>query len=273
MGRDESRPAAINATGEIVGSAIDSSKIATDPTGSHAFHERGGSLEDINTLVGPDTLAAAGFKVLMAAKGINDRGQIVGEGVTVEGNRVAYLLSPDSVKSPPPPTRSATNILELTRQDLQTALGSMQKTAANNKGGFVEKSIADLQIALRDTADAMDDAKTLPDAPDALSTAKDVGIDDSALAGGMSAPNPRAALQYLEFALADVQRLPATDKSGYRQKIIADIQQAAADTISSITFGGTPQAGAAPAGPNGRNAAGPGNSGFGVPRTSIDGLP
>ena len=32
----------------------------------------------------------------------------------------------------------------------------MQKTSANNKGGFVEKSIADLQKALADTAEGMD---------------------------------------------------------------------------------------------------------------------
>jgi len=82
--------AAINNAGQVVGEAS-----AADGT-YHAFLCRGGAMFDLNNWVHLTTTnGPAGFLVLLAANGINDHGQIVGNGAYWDGAEItsrAYLL-------------------------------------------------------------------------------------------------------------------------------------------------------------------------------------
>jgi probable HAF family extracellular repeat protein len=76
-------PTAINNSGQIVGS----SSVAGS---QHAFVYLGnGPMQDLNGLIDP----ASGW-TLSAAIDINDRGQIVGEGISPSGETHAFLLNP-----------------------------------------------------------------------------------------------------------------------------------------------------------------------------------
>jgi probable HAF family extracellular repeat protein len=85
---------AMNAHGQIVGISgshpLDNSSL----DGERAFLYSGGHMQDLRQLVGEANLAAAGFKALLGANGINDRGQIAGTGTDVKGNQIAFLLTP-----------------------------------------------------------------------------------------------------------------------------------------------------------------------------------
>ena len=79
----------INDRGEIVGRSFTTKTDSDgDPVEEHGFLWRDGLLMDLNTLIPPDS----GW-VIMSAKGINDTGQIVGEGIH-KGRARAVLLTP-----------------------------------------------------------------------------------------------------------------------------------------------------------------------------------
>jgi probable HAF family extracellular repeat protein len=87
----DSRAYGINNSGEVVGSA----GIGQDAT--HAFLYAGGSMVDLNGMIGP----ASGW-TLEQATAINDVGQIVGFGLNSTGQSDAFLLTP----TPEPATLS-----------------------------------------------------------------------------------------------------------------------------------------------------------------------
>jgi probable HAF family extracellular repeat protein len=82
LGGDSSEALSINDEGIVVGSSTDASGA------SAAFIYSNGSMVDLNTLISPDT-----GLTLTSANGINDVGQIVGEGVA-DGQWNAFLLTP-----------------------------------------------------------------------------------------------------------------------------------------------------------------------------------
>jgi len=85
----------INAAGQIVGEFGPGTfqKFGM----AHAFIFSDGRMQDLNAIVGEAGLAAAGFKVLKTASGINARGQIVGTGTDLKGHDMAFLLTPPAV--------------------------------------------------------------------------------------------------------------------------------------------------------------------------------
>ncbi|HEV2045673.1 MAG TPA: hypothetical protein VGQ95_03655, partial [Chthoniobacterales bacterium] len=76
---------AFNAAGMIVGSST------TSDNSEHAFLFVDGQMFDLNLLC---DLSTSDFKVLTVAKTINDCCLIVGEGITVNGDKRAFLLTP-----------------------------------------------------------------------------------------------------------------------------------------------------------------------------------
>jgi probable HAF family extracellular repeat protein len=88
LGGEESRAYAINSSGQVVGTAD------TASDSPHAFLFDGDRMLDLNGLASTAALASSGFKALTIALGINDRGQIVGEGKDAKGNGIAFLLTP-----------------------------------------------------------------------------------------------------------------------------------------------------------------------------------
>jgi probable HAF family extracellular repeat protein len=87
-GGDEAAARAINDAGEIVGES--SPFVDAGVVGSHAFVYRHGVMLDLNTLIPADS----GW-VLQEARGINNRGQIVGLG-TLRGDARGFVLTPSS---------------------------------------------------------------------------------------------------------------------------------------------------------------------------------
>ncbi len=74
-----------NAAGMIVGSST------TNDNSEHAFLYANGQMFDLNTLC---DLSKSDFRVLTVAKTINDSCLIVGEGITTNGAKHAFLLTP-----------------------------------------------------------------------------------------------------------------------------------------------------------------------------------
>lgn len=91
-GDDCSFATAINAQSQIVGSSIGDGCSFDD--NAHAILWESGSLYDLNTLVP----AGASLHLLLAV-GINDRGEIAGTALGVDGNRHDFLLVPCVVSS------------------------------------------------------------------------------------------------------------------------------------------------------------------------------
>ena len=93
LGGKYSSAFAINSRGQIVGfAAMD--RNAQGWVGQRAFLFSSGKMQDLNLLVGDAALAAAGFKVLLCATGINSSGQIAGYGEDLTGHHRAFLLTP-----------------------------------------------------------------------------------------------------------------------------------------------------------------------------------
>src|ERR1043166_5116385 len=78
----------LNMAGMIVGSST------TSDNSEHAFLSVDGQMYDINLLC---DLSTSNFKVLTAAKTIDDCFEIVGEGITLNGDKHAFLLTPTPV--------------------------------------------------------------------------------------------------------------------------------------------------------------------------------
>ncbi len=79
----------VNASGMIVGSST-----ASD-NADHAFLYADGQMFDLNALC---DLAQSDFRILTIAKAISDSCLIIGEGITNDGNKHAFLLTPLQVE-------------------------------------------------------------------------------------------------------------------------------------------------------------------------------
>ena len=77
-----------NAAGMTVGSST-----LSDGT-EHAFLYVGGQMYDLNTLC---DLSLTNFKVLTTAKSISDSCHIIGEGITTNGEKHAFLMTPTPI--------------------------------------------------------------------------------------------------------------------------------------------------------------------------------
>jgi len=86
LGGNSGNAAAINNRGQVVGY---SSTSYSDPT-EHAFIWDNGVMLDLNTLL---DASGTGW-TLEYAEGINDRGQIVGNGISLSGLRHGFILTP-----------------------------------------------------------------------------------------------------------------------------------------------------------------------------------
>lgn len=84
----------INNSGQIVGLTYSPT---TDRDGSLAYISDGLSMTDLNTLI---SNVDNPFRSLYMASGINERGQIVGTGTTVNGQYHAFLLTPVEIPEP-----------------------------------------------------------------------------------------------------------------------------------------------------------------------------
>jgi probable HAF family extracellular repeat protein len=84
FGGDSSFPGDINSNGDVVGSADVRSNLLT-----HAFYFSSGTMFDLNDLVDP----SSGW-ILNRATGINDFGQIIGQGTNPSGQLDSFLLTP-----------------------------------------------------------------------------------------------------------------------------------------------------------------------------------
>lgn len=91
-GDDCSFASAIDAANRIVGSSFGDG--CTFDENAHAFLWESGVLYDLNTLIPP----GASLRLLFAL-GINDRGEIAGTGLAVDGNRHDFLLVPCAANS------------------------------------------------------------------------------------------------------------------------------------------------------------------------------
>jgi probable HAF family extracellular repeat protein len=83
----------VNDAGAVVGTTTVGNGSATV-----AFLYRDGKMTDLNTLLPP----GSGWRLTSAA-GINNRGQIVGEGINPAGETHGYLLTADGVQPVPEP--------------------------------------------------------------------------------------------------------------------------------------------------------------------------
>ncbi len=124
---------------------------------------------------------------------------------------------------------------------LQAALASLNKASGNNKGGYDIKGREDLAQAIADITHAIDYAKThaeiapLP-APEArLDITAQVQVSRN---HPNAAPNLGRALDSLSAALEELHKTPGGNIGGFRDKVLADIQLAAADTAMGITIAG-----------------------------------
>lgn len=90
FGGDYSDANDVNNSGQIVGTAS-----YTGNSGYGAFLYENGLMTDLNTLLAVDT----GW-TLTSATGINELGQIVGTGLTADGDQHAFLLTPSAVPIP-----------------------------------------------------------------------------------------------------------------------------------------------------------------------------
>jgi probable HAF family extracellular repeat protein len=84
FGGDSSFAGGMNSEGDVVGSADVRSNLLT-----HAFYFSAGTLFDLNDFIDP----SSGW-ILNKATGINDLGQIIGEGVNPSGQNDSFLLTP-----------------------------------------------------------------------------------------------------------------------------------------------------------------------------------
>jgi probable HAF family extracellular repeat protein len=97
---------AVNGSGEIVGTSTNTTG-GTDP-----FLYLNGTIIDLND---PTLLAGTGFSKLTTVTGINDSGQIIGQGKTTGGQNEAFILTYTSSQIPsvPEPSTIASMVLGL----------------------------------------------------------------------------------------------------------------------------------------------------------------
>jgi putative transposase len=129
LGGSDSEAVTINNSGQVVGN----SSIAND-TGQHAFIVNGtGPMQDLNAMIP----ANSGW-VLVSANGINDSGQIAGDGIAPNGQVHAFLLTP----TPEPASLAilALREIKVTRtfssQSASVMLPAMPRTARRTPGGI-----------------------------------------------------------------------------------------------------------------------------------------
>jgi len=95
LGGSYSAATGINNAGQVVG---DSSLTDNSELVIHAFLYSNGTLNDLKNLVAPNSLD--GFYSLETAASINDSGQIVGEGILLNGQHHDFLATPQAVPEP-----------------------------------------------------------------------------------------------------------------------------------------------------------------------------
>jgi len=137
FGGSTSQPYAINASGQVTGSAD-----ITGDTDTHAFLYSEGVMTDLNSLIP----ANSGW-TLQVGSAINDNGQITGWGL-INGETHAYLLTPTLVVAPPTISKAfeAASIPFFTTTSLTFTLTNPNSTALTGVG-FTDPLPAGLTVA------------------------------------------------------------------------------------------------------------------------------
>ena len=92
FGGKVSYASAINDAGQVVGYSE-----LIDNYHRHAFLYDDGTMQDLNDLV---IAGFEGWSYLQDARAINNQGQIAGQGMTINGDAHAFLLTPEPVPEP-----------------------------------------------------------------------------------------------------------------------------------------------------------------------------
>lgn len=120
LGGNSSNGVGINDRGQVTGDSVTSSGE------DHAFLYDHGTMYDLNNLV--TNLASAGFVSLGEGFNINNHGQIVGDGTTLNGDFRAFLATPDPpMASVPLPSTAALLSLGLIILIMRRHRGSISK--------------------------------------------------------------------------------------------------------------------------------------------------
>ncbi len=131
---------------------------------------------------------------------------------------------------------------------LQEALNRMNRATLAGKGDYVQKSRQDLAQAVGDISSAIDYARNHPEIAQLPAPESKISIPTyESVSGGRTnvAPNLKSALNELQPALSQLQSTPGGDFGHFRDRTLADIQQAATDIAAGVTMaagGGDPGA-------------------------------
>jgi len=161
--------------------------------------------------------------------------------ITLAPNSTTVSSTPTT--TPNPTTTSAH--LDAIQRNLMTALDALSRATTNNKGGYVERSVADIHTAMTDLAQCIQFAKTtpgvdglpLPAANLAASTLTQIANAQTTHMG--TAPNLYTALNAFTSALKELDATPGGDLGGNRAKLLADFAMATTDTIAGINTAAT----------------------------------
>ena len=161
----------------------------------------------------------------------------------------------DPAKAPTAGPQTLADQLTACQSNLQAASDSLNAATGNNKGGYDVKARADTTKALADISGAIDFAKTHPDIAQLPAPEARLDIAPLVKAGHdhpNAAPKLSRALDLLGAALDDLHKTPGGDISGFRDKVLADIELTASDTATGISIaagvGRTPQPNGIPRG-------------------------
>jgi len=135
--------------------------------------------------------------------------------------------------------------LDAIQRNMTTALDALSHATTNNKGGYVEKSIADIHTAMTDLAQGIQFAKATPGVDGLPLPATNMTQPILAQINGAQgtrlsvAPNLFRALDAFTLALKELDATPGGDLGGNRAKLLADIALSTTDVISGINVAAT----------------------------------